>query len=296
MEDINKSLISVIKALKNSLTKLFNECPAFLYTILFLVYNFVSCIKLHGSLMVIFLCGLFLIISFALYFRRKNFTETFLSFLLGALTIFNVTWTYKTSMIFTIFTLSFIGLIFMGSCIRLAAEEESILTQLACFLDEKNFKDIYLQLQTLVRKSTEFKQLGKEKLNILQYLVYHKIPISELEEHLNHVEKIHMVFRIDINTACDFFYSNYLIFKNVNKSEKVDLPFSFVLENFMTKILSLPLHPYEAINIFNKTRGALLDVKNENKYFNLIQKLSLKGSYIEDIINEIKETMLLKVK
>lgn len=288
MEDINKSLISAIKALKNTLSKLFNEYPIFLYTILFLVYNFLSCIKLHGNIMVIFLCGLFLIISFALYFHRKNFTETFLSFLLGALTIFNVNWTYKTSMIFTIFTLSFIGLIFMGSCIRLAAKEESILTHAAYFLGMYNFDENYAQLKLLARKDTKFKQLGKERAKIIQFLVFHKIPLQQIEECLNEIEKIYLVFQVDTKLACDFFYSVYLVFSNIKKSKKA---YSEILDDLMNRIFYLPLHPYETINIFNKTRSILLKNNNLDAYFKTIDGMAKEGYFVEDIINKLKETI-----
>ena len=206
----SKSLFEAISALKAVTQTLFKKMPVLFLVVIYLVDLGIRSYLSAGWSTTYLLGLLILIISIGIYVSTKSFSETTLSFVLGILTIYSIDWENANITLFLVLYLAYIVVTFYISSIRLAAKQESILTQAACKLDMDDYKNVYKRLKNISQKSTKYGQLSiLDKSEIIRYLAFRQVIIGEYEEAINMIELIKSVCQAEIVPCCEIYYGFY---------------------------------------------------------------------------------------
>ncbi|MCD4835065.1 MAG: hypothetical protein K8R31_14805 [Bacteroidales bacterium] len=286
-EEIGKNSDSVFIAFKNVLGRLLRQHPVIFLTFMALITAGLIFFTQSEQRMTFGLCILISIVSILIFAKTNNYAETLLSFMLGVLTIFTITWNDYTSRLFIGFYVSVNIVIFFITSIKLAAKSETELTAAASYMNLKNFKDTYKKLNKISKTSTGFNILGGiEKAETIKYLAYMKVPLEEIYESVKNIELIKVIYQIDLKSSCEFFKTLYFIKERSNSL--------FDITNLLDLIVakSLPLTPEEFLTILNQTKKEL--IQNEFSlvsYLNEIESSVLNGEDIDGIVNNIKIKM-----
>ena len=234
---------------------------------------------------------LILIISIGIYVRSKSLSETTLSFVLGILTIYSIDWEKANITLFVILYLAYIIVTFYISAIRLAAKQESILTQAACKLDIGNYKDVYKRLKTISQKSTKYGQLSiLDKSEIIRYLAFRQVIIGEYEEAINMIELIKNVCQAEITPCCEIYYGFYTYCHNQTPTPP---NISKEVEKMFDKVTTLTISYIEFFEIFAQTKRILVEkALLFDKYLLEIKLLALQGYSNADISAIMREKYL----
>lgn len=151
----NNSLLAALSALKVVTQTLFKKMPVLFLVVVYLVDLGIRGYLAAGFSTTYLLGMLILTLSIGIYVSTRSFSETTLSFVLGMLTIYSIDWKKENISLFIILYLAYIVVTFCISSVRLAAKQESILTQAASKICswtvlEKSFLQI---VRTSCRKS-----------------------------------------------------------------------------------------------------------------------------------------------
>ena len=125
----SRSLFEAFRALKNLVQVLFKKMPVLFLVLIYLVDLGIRSYLSEGFSTTYLLGLLILLISIGIYVSTKSFSETTLSFVLGVLTIYSIDWEKANITLFVILYLAYIVIVFYVSVIRLAAKQETILSQ-----------------------------------------------------------------------------------------------------------------------------------------------------------------------
>lgn len=234
---------------------------------------------------------LILIISIGIYVSSKSLSETTLSFVLGILTIYSIDWEKANITLFVILYLAYIIVTFYISAIRLAAKQESILTQAACKLDIGNYKDVYKRLKNISQKSTKYGQLSiLDKSEIIRYLAFRQVIIGEYEEAINMIELIKNVCQAEITPCCEIYYGFYTYCHNQTPTPP---NISKEVEKMFDKVTTLTISYLEFFEIFAQTKRILVEkALSFDKYLLEIKLLALQGYSSADISEIMREKYL----
>lgn len=288
----SNSLFEALTALKTVTQTLFKKMPILFLVVVYLIDLGIRCYLSAGWSTTYLLGLLILIISIGIYVSSKSLSETTLSFVLGILTIYSIDWEKANITLFVILYLAYIVVTFYISAIRLAAKQESILTQAACKLDIDNYKDVYTRLKTISQKSTKYNQLSiLDKSEIIRYLAFRQVIIGEYEEAINMIELIKNVCQAEIAPCCEIYYGLYTYCHNQTPTPP---NISNEVKKMFDKVTTLTISYLEFFEIFAQTKRILVEnVLSFDKYLLEIRSLALQG-YSSADINEIMREKYLK--
>lgn len=211
----NNSLLAALSALKVVTQTLFKKMPVLFLVVVYLVDLGIRGYLAAGFSTTYLLGMLILTLSIGIYVSTRSFSETTLSFVLGMLTIYSIDWKKENISLFIILYLAYIVVTFCISSVRLAAKQESILTQAACKLDISNYKAVYNRLKVISEKSTKYSQLSiLGKSEIIRYLAFRQVNIDEYEDAINIIELIKSVCQAEITPCCEIYYGFYTYCRN----------------------------------------------------------------------------------
>lgn len=266
----SKSLFEAISALKAVTQTLFKKMPVLFLVVIYLVDLGIRSYLSAGWSTTYLLGLLILIISIGIYVSTKSFSETTLSFVLGILTIYSIDWENANITLFLVLYLAYIVVTFYISSIRLAAKQESILTQAACKLDMDDYKNVYKRLKNISQKSTKYGQLSiLDKSEIIRYLAFRQVIIGEYEEAINMIELIKSVCQAEIVPCCEIYYGFYTYCYN----QKPTPPnISKEVEKMFDKVTTLTISYLEFFEIFAQTKRILVETKLPLEYVCACQK------------------------
>lgn len=287
----SKSLFEAISALKAVTQTLFKKMPVLFLVVIYLVDLGIRSYLSAGWSTTYLLGLLILIISIGIYVSTKSFSETTLSFVLGILTIYSIDWENANITLFLVLYLAYIVVTFYISSIRLAAKQESILTQAACKLDMDDYKNVYKRLKNISQKSTKYGQLSiLDKSEIIRYLAFRQVIIGEYEEAINMIELIKSVCQAEIVPCCEIYYGFYTYCYN----QKPTPPnISKEVEKMFDKVTTLTISYLEFFEIFAQTKRILVETKQPfDKYLLEIRLMALKGYSSTDISDIMRENHL----
>ena len=287
----SKSLFEAISALKAVTQTLFKKMPVLFLVVIYLVDLGIRSYLSAGWSTTYLLGLLILIISIGIYVSTKSFSETTLSFVLGILTIYSIDWENANITLFLVLYLAYIVVTFYISSIRLAAKQESILTQAACKLDMDDYKNVYKRLKNISQKSTKYGQLSiLDKSEIIRYLAFRQVIIGEYEEAINMIELIKSVCQAEIVPCCEIYYGFYTYCYN----QKPTPPnISKEVEKMFDKVTTLTISYLEFFEIFAQTKRILVEGKlSFDKYLLEIRLMALKGYSSTDISDIMRENHL----
>ena len=287
----NNSLFAALSALKVVTQTLFKKMPVLFFVIVYLVDLGIRG-YLSAGLSTTYLLGmLILILSIGIYVSTRSFSETTLSFVLGMLTIYSIDWEKENISLFIILYLAYIVVTFCISSIRLAAKQESILTQAACKLDISNYKAVYNRLKIISEKSTKYSQLSiLGKSEIIRYLAFRQVNIDEYEDAINIIELIKSVCQAEITSCCEIYYGFYTYCRNQSPTVS---GIAKKVERMFDKVTTLTISYSEFFEIFAQTKRILVGEKlTFDKYLLEISLMSLKGYSSTDISEIMRENYL----
>lgn len=282
-EGIGNNLKQVLIAFKNVLGRLVRQFPLLVFIVIGLLWIAFYYFSSTPAKMTFALSFLVALVSVIIYANTKKYGETLLTFMLGLLTVFSITWDTYKSILFFSFYLGFHAIIFIISSISLAAKVESELTMAASFLDLKNHKRTYKSLQKVTKINTKFNTLGgMGRAEAVKFLAFMKVPINEMPEALKNIEHIKLIYQTDLTKALEFFRSLYYI------KERSDLNIN--VTSFLDVIVSkgIPMTPDEFFYIFSRTKGIIIQGKMDIlAYLKELQNLVFKGHDLDQIIDEL---------
>ena len=249
MSSNNSPLKNLLISLKNVIGRLIRTHPLIFIVFIALIAFGLMMFTSSENKMTFILCVLISFVSLLIYGKNNNYAETVLSFMLGVLTIFTITWDNYTSKLFVGFYISINLLIFFITSIKLSMRVESKLNSAATYMDIDNYKKTYNELKKISNKNTSHNYLGGvEKAEVIKYLAYMKVPLIEIEDSIKNIEVIKVVFQLDLNKSNEFFKTLYFIkiraLSNFNITNLLDL----------TVHKRLPLLPEEFLTILNQTK------------------------------------------
>ena len=284
----NNSLLAALSALKVVPQTLFKKMPVLFLVVVYLVDLGIRGYLAAGFSTTYLLGMLILTLSIGIYVSTRSFSETTLSFVLGMLTIYSIDWKKENISLFIILYLAYIVVTFCISSVRLAAKQESILTQAACKLDISNYKAVYNRLKVISEKSTKYSQLSiLGKSEIIRYLAFRQVNIDEYEDAINIIELIKSVCQAEITPCCEIYYGFYTYCRNQSPTSS---GIAKKVERMFDKVTTLTISYSEFFEIFAQTKRILVEEKlTFDKYLLEISLMSLKGyssTYISEIMRE----------
>ena len=287
----SKSLYEAIRALKNVIQVLFKKMPVLFLVLIYVVDLGIRSYLSEGFSTTYLLGLLILLISIGIYTSTKSFSETTLSFVLGILTIYSIDWEVANITLFVILYLVYIIIVFYVSVIRLAAKQETILSQAACKLNNKEYYRIYKRLKSISHMTTKYNQLSiLDKSEVIRYLAFRQVVIGEYEEAINVIELIKGVCQTDIISCCEIYYGFYAYCFN-KRPTAPDI--SREIEHMFDKVTTLTMSYIEFFEVFAATKRILVEEKlTFEKYLLEIKDFSLKGYSSADIIDLMKTKYL----
>lgn len=286
-EGIGKSLKEVIKALANVIGRLLRQHPLIFLTFMAIITFGLLMFTKSEQRMTFGLCVLISFVSILIYTRNNNYAETLLSFMLGVLTIFTITWDNYTSKLFIGFYVSVNIIIFFITSIKLAMKVETELTAAASYIDLNNFKSTYKELNRISKIDTQYNTLGGlERAETIKYLAYMKVSLVEIAESIKNIELIKVIYQLELKSSCDFFKTLYYIKQRSNSF--------FSITNLLDLIVAkrLPLTPEEFLTILNQTKKEIIQNSfSISNYLDIIDESVLNGEDIDGIVNNLKNKM-----
>ncbi|GGG20943.1 hypothetical protein [Pontibacter amylolyticus] len=288
MKENKQPLTQAIQQLGVVGGQLFRRFPLFMFAIVgilgFAAYSIIN----NNEGMQIFLCVLISITSFIIFMKTSSYGETILSFMLGILTISTIDWDENNELIFIIVFVLFNVLLFIGTSIKLHAQVETILTHAATFIDLRNYKKVYKELQDLLRTGTKGGQLGAlNKAESIRFIAYLGIPVSEMGYSLNAIEIIKVVNNIELRQALNYFRAIYFFkLRTANYNS-----FEAILDTFFNQLKTIPLSPEEFLIIFDKTKRTVISHEiTLDQYFSNLRNLLLSGADEDEIVNVLSKS------
>lgn len=287
-KEIKHTFYELLISVKNAIESLFKLVPGLLYGGILLLFFVMTYLPFSEAKMIILLSVIVSMTSLFAYFQIKSYSQTMLSFLIGLLTIFTITWTTVNSIIFIVFYLGFNIIIFMSASIRSSAEMENILVQATNFIDRRNKEVTHKQLADIINQGTDYRQLGPiERANIIRFLAFRKIPLETMASAISIIEMIKVVCQTSVEAACQFFYSLYLVSLHMNGETEAIETVGVLLD----VVIKLPLLPDESFCIFNRTKTLLINRKlTIEEYFEQLTTLVQSGFDHEEIIHKLLST------
>lgn len=291
-EGIGKSLKVVIKAFANVLGRLLRQHPLIFLTFMAIITFGLLMFTKSEQRMTFGLCVLISFVSILIYTRNNNYAETLLSFMLGVLTIFTITWDNYTSKLFIGFYVSVNIIIFFLTSIKLAMKVETELTAAASYINLNNFKPTYKELRRISKIDTKYNILGGlERAETIKYLAYMKVPLTEIAESIKNIELIKVIYQLELKSSCDFFKTLYYIKQRSNSF--------FSITNLLDLIVAkrLPLTPEEFLTILNQTKKEIIQNSfSISNYLDIIDESVIDGEDIDGIVNNLKNKMAVANK
>jgi len=280
------SISDLARAFKNAIGAIFHQQPFLFIICLFILGYSLYLLSTSPYTMTIGLCLCIFVVSVIIYIKTNNYGETMLSFILGVLAVFTITWDNDKAWLFIVFYLGVNIFLFFITALKLSMEVEHVLTGAACYIDLKNAKSIVSELNIICDKPTKGGRLSKtEKAKVIQHLAYMKMPIGEMQEAIEQIEIIKVVYELSIMEACNFYRGIYFIKINSKKYVRIS--------SFLDKIVDkrLPIPPHDFVAIFDQTKDLLIKEKlTLNNYLNKIEKFSLEGHSKDKIVNHLIQT------
>lgn len=283
-DELGNSFKDVLTGLKNVASRLFLQFP-FMFVVVIAIVGFAFYQFTESEQKMTFaLCILISFVSFLIYVKSNNYAETLLSFMLGVLTIFTITWDAYTSKLFVAFYVGINIFIFFASSIKLAMKVETELTTASSYIDIKNFKRTYKQLKEVYNVPTKYRMLAPlERAETIKFLAYMKVPLKEMADAIKSIELIKVVYQIDLKNSVEFFKTLYFIKR---RSQGV-----FNIVNLLNLIVEkrLPLNPEEFLTVLNQTKKEIIQGSYSiADYLDIIEECVLNGEDTEGIISRLR--------
>lgn len=290
---IRRSLLELIRAFNNLLSHLVRSYPLFFFISLFIVGLTVYYLFGTEGRIVVFLSILITLVSLILYMYNDNYTEAFLTFFLGILTVFTIEWDSEKTITFIISYFILNVFMLIGGSIKLNSQIETILMNSARYYDESDIKGVYKKLRKVVDRPTAFRQIRIiEKCEIVNFLSFLKVPISSLPKAIDRIERFKTLTRADLSTSLKLFKLIFLTVKVTSKNDdEIDTYVRFHINSF----LELPLTPDQMIYLFTETKTLFLQRKIElNDYYSFLRLSFLRGVSEHEVISQLRSRYKLE--
>lgn len=284
-----RALGDAIVAFKNLIATLVFKNPVLIVALIYAIDLGVRGYLAEGFSQNLLMMVIILFVSMGIYASTNSFSETTLSFILGVLTVFTINWKEANIGLFICFYLIYLLFVFYAKQIKIMSKQETILIQAANKLsDDSNFNEVFSNLKKISLSLTDGKQLTiLQKSEVIRYLSYRQMIISEMEDAIKSVEVIYCICQISLNEACEVFYGLYLYSKNKMHSPN---NVKAVLDYF-DLIVTVPLSYSEFFAIFKSTKKLLYEGKYSfQQYISEIKLLALAGYGDSEIIDRILES------
>ncbi|MCD4746869.1 MAG: hypothetical protein K8R58_11280 [Bacteroidales bacterium] len=280
-----KPITELLIKIKNITIHFFKNFPILFIFIISAIIVIIYLLKLNDEVLSIILGVLITIIAVIIYFRKRNLTETLFLFLYGLLTVFTIYWSPYSPFLFLFIYLGFVTLFFVSSSVKIASQTETILEEATDLIDKNNFKIIYNKLKKELNNKTNYSQLTTvEKAETIRFLSFMHIPLEEIGNSINIIERIIIMYQTDIKTAYAFFRILYPIVKKIDTTRNI----SVFINTFLFKIFEIPLSPVEIMSLLRKTKRILFSNKlNYNDYSDVIKKSAENGLDEEETIKNL---------
>lgn len=288
MGQIGKGLKDVIVSFAIVLGDLLRKHPLFFFISLSIIGTVVYFLFGSDEKIVIFLCILITLTSFILYMYKDSYTEAFLTFFLGILTIFTIQWDDPKTLIFIISYFVLNAVIFIGGSIKLAAKVESILKRAAAYNYRFDIDNQYKILKTISDKSTNFHQLRPvERAEIIDFMCFIKVSTTKLYTAINKIETIKVLTRSDLTTSLNLYKALYMAAKRLYSS---DDDIENYIQRHLDNILRLTMTPDEIMNLFGQTKKYLIQRKIElADYYEFISRSRDRGLSEDEIAIDMEK-------
>jgi hypothetical protein len=288
MGQVGKNLKDVIVSFAIVLGDLLRKHPLFFFISLTTIGTVVYFLFGSDEKIVIFLCILITLTSFILYMYKDSYTEAFLTFFLGILTIFTIQWDDPKTLIFIISYFVLNAVIFIGGSIKLAAKVESILKRAAAYNYRLDIDNQYKVLKTIADKSTNFHQLRPvERAEIIDFMCFIKVSTIKLYTAINKIETIKVLTRSDLTTSLNLYKALYMAAKRLYSS---DDDIENYVQRHLDNILRLTMTPDEIMNLFGQTKKYLIQRKIELvDYYEFISRSRDRGLSEDEIAIDMEK-------
>jgi hypothetical protein len=288
MNSTAKSLKEVIKSLTIVLGDLLRKFPLLFFTSVIIIGTVVYFLFGSNERIVIFLCILITLTSFILYMYKDSYTEAFLTFFLGVLTIFTIQWDDIKTIIFILSYFFLNIIIFIGGSIKLAAQIESILKRAAAYNNEFDIDSKYKTLKAIADRSTNFHQIRPvERAEIIDFMCFLKVSTSKLSAAINNIEVIKVLTRSDLMTSLNLYKTLFMTAKQLHSNEN---DVENYIQAHLDNILRLTMTPDEVMNLFKQTKKYLIQRKIElSDYYGFIDRSRSRGLSEDEIATDMEK-------
>ncbi len=197
-------------------------------------------------------------LSFQIYRKTDNYAESFLTFVLGILAIYSISWTQVLAIIFATTFALFTVLFFLRSSVKVAATIEWNLSQAHNFVTVQEPAVTQKDLQKIVTQSTGFGQLSPaERSYSIRYFAFLGVSIKDMPLALHAVEGFKSLLNLTLEESLRLFrvMRNILIYSEQRSLENRDLDALFQCA------CRANLLPDEILVILDEWQGTLIENK-----------------------------------
>lgn len=286
---IRKSLKGVITSFGIVLGTLGRKSPLLFFVLISIIGISVYFFFGSNERIVIFLTFLISLSAFVSYMYKDSYTEAFLTFFLGILTIFTIQWNHDNSSIFIVAYFLLNVVMFIGNSIKMASKIESILTRTATYTTTNKYaiEVQYRQLRKIADLETAHRQLSiLERAEIIDFLSFIRVTNAYLYRAVNHIETIKLLTQSDISASLSLYKTVFIISKRLsNEGSQIESSVNTHLENLLVQ----PLTVSEMIQLLNQTKKFLIQKKIDmNDYYVFVNNSLHHGLSVEELISDFQ--------
>lgn len=251
-----------IKALISTLQGLSNLAPGCAIVAMILTSAIIIISLNFAPIMMGITMLIVLVVSIIVYSQTENYGEAALALVAGLLTVYTVEW---DSAKFVTFISLWVGLslfIFLISSVKLAAEQEEILSDAAISVKADNVKK---QIEKYKKISNDkfIKMLGPiKRAEIIRLFAFRKVPEESMVFGLRAVEMLSTITRVDYLDTARFVIDVY----KMNQSLPGPL-YQNLLDDVYETIRGSTVSPDEFISAFRNSRHLVLSGRIEPKRY-----------------------------
>jgi hypothetical protein len=210
--------------------------PLLVFTFLGLLFAAIYFVSSSPNTITISVSILVGILSVFIYLKNNSVAESMLTLILGLLTAFTISWTPVTAITFSAILIAYTFIIFIFSCISIAAETEHILMNAAIHVSQFDHKHIYQRLRQIADSNTPTSQLGPiERATAIRFLVFMRVPYKEMPQALYTIGLMKIVYQISLQETLALYRTLYrIITSTIKNAQGTDW------EEIMTHLTSCP--------------------------------------------------------
>ncbi len=228
-----------------------------------------------GKIMEYIVLAIIAIVCLVIYAKSKDFSQSLLSYLLGLIAIYTISWSWP---IFFGFSCALIFFLVVGLAIssaQLAIKIEKILTQAANFIDPRD-KSLYSKLKLINSKKQRAGMLSNvEKAEGIRYMAFKNVSLAEMPIILEATEKLAVVTDLPCLKVIEFLLDISYLCDEERTGQQVERIFQAIRKSRTT--------PEEFFKIFTMTKQFVIEKKlSIDELLEKIERFSQLGTRPED--------------